>query len=49
MVCKYLCVHVNNREGEIFSDKVACDATTDQCPKKRLILNISPHCWRFKC
>ena len=24
-----------------------CNAKPGDCPKKRIVLNISPHCWRF--
>jgi hypothetical protein len=56
MVCEYL-VKLNNivikvvgdhKFYEKYADKIGCCASSYQCPKKRLILNISPQCWRFK-
>ena len=46
MVCKYL-QRTNNIGEENYADKVTCSAMSFQCPKKRLILTITPHCWRF--
>lgn len=55
MACKYL-IGLSNLKYETekevvietFSDKKACIAHSDQCPKQRIKLFISPHCWRFK-
>ena len=56
MVCKYLISNLNNIKYETdkevivetFSDKIACVATTYQCPKIRLKLRISQKCWQIK-
>jgi len=55
MVCKYL-VKINNTTIKVagepnfceqYADKIGCCACSYQCPKKKIILKITPHCWRL--
>ena len=49
MTCKYLTYKfedVDVSKGKLASD-VICTAKMGDCPKKRIVHHITPHCWRF--